>query len=1361
MSEVRFVNSQSLMLAGQRLSPDSPLYNMAFRFDIYGPLDHTRMQQAHDAVLRANDVLRICISAQGDLSLRSAEVDLSPKNGDLGEKLQLLASQPFDLSQGCVQASLFQITPEHHVWYVNKHHIITDGASFTEFFHQVADAYAGKEPHRNSFSRYLSTVEKAKNSARFAKAQKYWATKGAMIDAAAVATHTTNPTQRTTLVLSESEKQAVERLASDPQVKGVSTQLTMFSIIAATLLTLRYRLFGPQETTLGMPMHGGARNTIGPTLEVGFIHTQVDKFNSFLELVQAIQLDALSAMKHSLPGLTSPKTNNSFSWLLNYVPGFFGTFAGMDCSAKWLHPGAGDAAHDLRVQVHDFDATGGLTLHFDAATRAFSDQQQAQLPQLFQKLLSECLNDVTRPLSSIRLGEKRNLPASTSAQTPPATQLPALLDKFLSHVANTPDAIAVRSGEDGTTYTYRELDECANALAHKHSELRFWVLLLRGPSAIVAILAAIKSQTPFIPLDIEHPDTRINAILDQVGNPPVFVLPQQADRVLSSSRQYLIDMSDVATSYKPAAVTPNTDAYMIFTSGTTGTPKGVVIGMHSLTNYLDWAADTYAEHQPVTMPVYSSLAFDLTITSALLPLFTGGCVVTYGDTPGKTAMAILQVMRDGAVDIVKLTPSHLRLVLNSRQVDTTMLRGLILGGEDLSRSLALEANDRLGQPTIYNEYGPTEATIGCMIHKFDPGRDRSSSVPIGKPIRNSIVELVDYAGQPVPRGFAGQLVLSGQTLARTYWRGKGIAGAGYPTGDRGQMLEDGNLIYLGRLDSQIKFRGSRIELSEVDNALKATGKVEASATLVVESKKSADVAYCKQCGIANNVPRVVFNTEEICNVCEDYVSKREFLEPYFRSLSELQKVLEERSRKDAEFDCLVLVSGGKDSSFTLCKIVELGLRPVVFTLDNGYLSQHALDNVERITKKLNVPWVCESPAHMKEIFNDSLVRHSNVCNGCFKTIYTLATNYALKHGIPSIITGLSRGQLFETRLLDMVDSDVFDAKVIDARVKEARIAYHKIDDAVSDFLDVSATRDSNTFETIEYFDFYRYCDSSLDEMLAFLRQFGGWERPPDTGRSTNCLINDVGIYVHQTERAHHNYAIPYAWDVRMDHKTRPQAVDELNDVLDLIRVHEILEEIDYTPTPIGSRTDEQLVAYYTPVSGSEISQQNLREALSDILPDYSIPTLFVEIDELPLTPSGKTDYRALPKPNQRRREYVAPASNLEKTLAELWSRTFRVESVGRYDNYFELGGDSISAVQLSVACATEKILLEPTHFFSHPTVSELADFLMSDAAINRAQKISSGVNVETPTQPESGLSDTELQELLGVQSTPTKGPANS
>ncbi len=249
--------------------------------------------------------------------------------------------------------------------------------------------------------------------------------------------------------------------------------------------------------------------------------------------------------------------------------------------------------------------------------------------------------------------------------------------------------------------------------------------------------------------------------------------------------------------------------------------------------------------------------------------------------------------------------------------------------------------------------------------------------------------------------------------------------------------------------------------------------------------------------------------------------------------------------------------------------------------------------------------------------------------------------------------------------------------------------------------------DDTLFDDIQLVDFYRYTDVPLEEMYRYLGEHAPWTRPSDTGRSTNCLINDVGIYIHKKVRGYHNYALPYSWDVRVGHKTRSEAIDELNDDIDRNRVHQILAEIGYDESEKG----QQLVAYVVPQQ--PIHSSDLTQFLMQRLPDYMLPTQFVMLEQLPLTQNGKVDREALPQPEVGRARvetaFVAPQTNVELELVKIWTTVLGIPEVGVHDNFFELGGDSISTIQVMMHISrTFQTDLLPTELFDSPTVAALA-----------------------------------------------------
>ena len=379
-----------------------------------------------------------------------------------------------------------------------------------------------------------------------------------------------------------------------------------------------------------------------------------------------------------------------------------------------------------------------------------------------------------------------------------------------------------------------------------------------------------------------------------------------------------------------------------------------------------------------------------------------------------------------------------------------------------------------------------------------------------------------FAGAGLARGYLGKPDLSASRFVDNPFDAEGRL---YLTGDRARRNQRGELVFLGRRDHQVKIRGARIELSEIESALAQHDSVADCVVKVVELQSTVERSvaatprYCVRCGLADNHPDARLDGQGVCAMCRDYEGYRDRAREYFGTRDDLRAIFERaRPQKRGRYDCLMLLSGGKDSTYALYQLVEMGLDVLVFSLDNGYVSEGAKANIGRAVDDLGLELVFGSTPAMNRIFADSLARYSNVCNGCFKTIYTMAMNLAHERGIRFIVTGLSRGQIFETRLANLFANGIFDPKVIDDTIVEARKAYHRMDDVVGRCLDVEIFRDDDVFEDNQFIDFYRYCDAELNEMLAFLRERAPWVRPEDTGRSTNCLINETGIYVHKKER---------------------------------------------------------------------------------------------------------------------------------------------------------------------------------------------------------------------------------------------------
>lgn len=1395
-------NGQFLMWLGQKLQPDAPLYNMVQTFTFQGELQPDLFREAFGCLVNRSDALRTVIEEVDGVPQRRTPparsaageamefIDFSQQPDPEGQYQAWLAERSrrtFDLSARLFDSVLVRLGEGHYVWYLSQHHLITDGWSFYLVYTYTADLYrrllTGEDPagfpDPPPYEAYAAFERQNRETESFAKATAYWEAKLAE-PAEPVAFYeragreNSNRTERVAVDLGRERSEQIRQIAGEKGIRGLNQDLTLFNLFATLFVAALHRVGGNRRISLGSPLHNrptqNFKATIGLFMEVYPWHLAIDEGETFADLFKKVAAESFASLRHAQAGGSRASLNRSYDVLLNFVNVTFPPFCDIPVQVDWVHAGYGDSNHSLRLQVEDFDGSGSYRLHFDFNTGVFGSDERGWFTGHFLRVVDAFLADRDQPIRSVDLlspQEWQALVVDFNATEAPYPGDQTVVDLFEAQARATPEAVALVFGQQQLTYA--GLNERANRLAHHLNALGVGpedlvaICMEHSLETVVGLLGIMKAGAAYVPLDPAYPKARLAFMLADVsaaaGQAPVLLtqpwlaagLPDTPARIvlLDPSWQSLEGQS---SENLPRQAGPQNLVYVIYTSGSTGQPKGVQIEHRGLTNYLWWAKAQYLGGQKLAFPLFSSLSFDLTVTSIYVPLISGGRVVIYreaGEAPGSI---MFDVLAADQVDIIKLTPSHLALI-NDLDLAASRVKKFIVGGEDFKTGLAEAiARQFQGQVEIYNEYGPTETVVGCMIHRYDPPADQGLSVPIGVPAANAQVYVLDEALNPAPPGIVGEMYIGGHGVARGYLNrpelnqekflpnpfrpGERL----YRTGDLAKWLPDGKLAFLGRGDDQVKIGGFRIEPGEIEARLRQHPAVRECVVTVAQGPRTGgpeELSYCTRCGLASNYPGVSYDAAGVCNLCQAYDSYKDAARQYFKSMPELQRLLAEQTRrKTGDYDCLVLLSGGKDSTYMLCRLAEMGLKILAFTLDNGYISDGAKDNIRKIVSGLGVDHIFGTTPAMAQIFVESLQQHSNVCNGCFKTLYTLAVNLARQKGIPCIITGLSRGQFFETRLTeDLFRDEHFDPQAIDQAVLAARKAYHRRSDLISRSLEVDIFRSDQVFEDIQFIDFYRYCDASLEDVYAYLDQKVAWVRPADTGRSTNCLINEVGIYLHKKQRGFHNYALPYSWDVRMGQKTREEAVEELQDEIDEERVREMMAEIGYHEPASGAlEPSKRLVAYYVPEG--EISEGELRRHLEAALPEHMLPAYYIPLDRIPLTPNGKVDRGRLPQPGQARPEleaqFVAPASPLETRLAEIWSEILQVQPIGIQDNFFKLGGSSLPALQL-VARVNQafQLMLPVQQFFEHATIAQLGQ-LIEDLLLAEIE----------------GLSEAEARQLL-------------
>ena len=973
------------------------------------------------------------------------------------------------------------------------------------------------------------------------------------------------------------------------------------------------------------------------------------------------------------------------------------------------------------------------------------------LKEKFNQVLQTLLSNADRKISEVNLlKEKEKLQLvdlfnNTSCQYPKEKLIHEIFEEITSKTPNNTAIIF-----DTKSITYKELNEKANQLARLlrqkgiKKDSIVGIMIERSFEMIIGILGILKAGGAYLPIDVNSPLNRIKSMIGDSQIKTLLTTSQNKTEYLTEN----VILLDAEETYRGNSTDlekisdPSNLAYLIYTSGTTGKPKGTMVIHKSVVNYIDWAAKTYLKGENLNFPLYTSISFDMTVTSIFTPLLTGNTIIIYPENDKD--ILIERVVDDIRIGVVKATPSHLKLIRNKRISNDVNIKRIIVGGESLETSLAKDIFENFNQKVeIYNEYGPTEATVGCMIYKYDYQNDNRISVPIGKPIQNTQIYLLDKQLKPVPPGIEGEIYIGGDGLAKGYLYKPELTAEKfvdnifkdgeklYKTGDKAIFLSPENIEFRGRSDQQIKIRGYRIELEEIENKILDFLKKQNKNQAIQESIPNINLnqtKICNRCILPDNYPGIKFDDEGVCNYCHEYDSYKQHVDNYFKTKEDLRKLFEKAKKtKKSDYDCLLLYSGGKDSSYVLEQLVKMNLKVLAFTYDNGYVSEMAFKNIKTNTKKLGVDSIIIDSQNMNKVFVESLRSEHSVCNGCFKGVNTIGTKLAQEYGINVVVSGLSRGQIMEIKLHGLFKLGIFKEEEIEEKLKLFRREYHSMNSKTSRLLNIKFP--DEVLDNIYFVDYFRYDDIAIRDILKYLIKIDkNWIRPVDTGTSSsNCMINDVGIYVHIKDCGYHFYSGQSAWECRVGITSRNEGIEEITSFkFDEERFNRILNEIGYYNDAMdcvvvdkADKNDDKFLCAYI-AADYNFETEKLKEYLNKELPDYMIPSFFIKIDNIPLAASGKVNRNLLPEPKiENTIKFVAPTNEVEQRLRKIWSEIldFSEQEIGIDYNFFELGGHSLKATLLLSAIQKEFAIKIPlSEIFLAPTIRLLAEKIQKNTA---------------------------------------------
>jgi amino acid adenylation domain-containing protein len=675
------------------------------------------------------------------------------------------------------------------------------------------------------------------------------------------------------------------QLVDDRLAKRLRDQARTLGISVASLFHLAWarvlaKTSGRDDVVFGTVLLGRMQGGAGADRALGmFINTLPFRVRLGGESVRATLrqthdlLSALLVHEHASLSMAQrcsavPAPTPLFFALLNYrhraevansETDFYRRYSGIDfISAQ------DGGSYPIRLSVEDFNE--GFQLRVQVAGDIEAARMCGYVHRALEKL-AEALErnpeapmlglDVLPPAERQRVLHEWNETGADYRDAP-------LHKLFEEQVERTPEARAVMY--EGAGLTYAELNRRANRLAHYLRELgvkpdeRVAICLERGLEMMVGILAVLKAGGVYVPLDPAQPVERLHFLLRDCA--PVVLLTERGLRGMLDAEvggSPVVELDGQELEWKNASeenvavetvgLTPGHLAYVIYTSGSTGAPKGVCIEHRSLSNYLQWSDHTYYRESGYGSPAVHSIGFDGLVTTLFGPLLAGQCLQLL--KRGEGAEGVAAGVGEKPYTLVKVTPSHLKLVnqvLRASGKTASPTKALMIGGEALVPADIAFWQERFPEVRLINHFGPTEITVGCATFEIKQDVAGSQNIPIGKPIWNTQIYILDKQGEPAPVGVTGELYVGGAGVARGYLNRPELtaerfvrdrfsqkSGARmYKTGDLGRWLADGNIEFLGRNDDQVKIRGFRIELGEIEARLAEQAGVREAVVLARE-----------------------------------------------------------------------------------------------------------------------------------------------------------------------------------------------------------------------------------------------------------------------------------------------------------------------------------------------------------------------------------------------------------------------------------------------------------------------------------------------------------------------------------------------
>lgn len=858
-------------------------YNESVSMEFKGPLDASAMNQAVKALIAIHEALRASFSTDGiymsiykQLTIELSHVDLSDlneidKRKSLDEYINNDAQFLFDLIHGpLIKFGLLKLSENKHVLVITVHHIICDGWSIGIMLQDLGTIYSAiventipELTEAIPFSSYVAEEQLFSQTDENKETEKFWYEMYAKsIPIVDVPTDNPRPllrtykSQRLDFVLDTD-------LLSNLKQTGLRVGTSLVSALLGGFEVFLYRLTGQNDLVVGLPSAGqaitGLNHLMGHCVNLLPLRSKLSPditFNDYLKQRKSELFDAYDHPQLSFGHLLQKLNVARDPSRIPLVPVVFNIDMGMtdgvhfsDLNYKLIsNPRAYEA---FEIFVNASGNEKNLVFEWSYNEALFQPETIKKMMLSFEEILQKAVEDPSKTLAQITFQDfTKEYQAINATQTsyPDST----VYDLFAKQAQQTPRNIALEFAD--TITSYEGLEKKVNQMSHYLQDQGLAtgdiiaVSMSHCPELIISLLAIMQCGAAYLPLDPEYPVSRLQFMMEDSKAKFLLTTKILSKSLVKLAYPLLIEDAIASLNQYPftplqTKVTPTTIVYLLYTSGSTGNPKGVPITHKNLVNFLCSMAHEPGIEETERLLAITTISFDIAGLELYLPLIRGAALILADHETARDGRLLLELIKKGNINFLQATPTTWSMLLDSGWSEPLPLKALC-GGEAMPEDLAKRLLSKCH--TLWNVYGPTETTIWSAIKQINAD---DPVITIGKPIANTQLYIIDEQGQLAAPGKIGEIVIGGDGLAKGYWKRQELTAEKfiknsfsvkkndtiYRTGDLGKLLSNNEIECLGRIDQQVKIRGHRIEPGEVEQALIAIEDIKNAVVLANEN----------------------------------------------------------------------------------------------------------------------------------------------------------------------------------------------------------------------------------------------------------------------------------------------------------------------------------------------------------------------------------------------------------------------------------------------------------------------------------------------------------------------------------------------